>query len=586
MAVTFTLIAGISVLAVIEIPGRVANQLMLQDTERRAELWKRRVLSALAPGGGPRQTLFGQGLRARAEAADLAALTRVSDIYRLKIFDHDGNIVWSSRPGEIGTVTSNDYFFDTVARGNLFSKLARKSPDQIDAFDLHATSITLDSERIVAEVYAPVLGGGQFAGAIEFYSDISEPHAALVSRVRVILIILFAGGLTISSLGGGLTMRINRRRLNEMNERAEQNQALMSEQVRLSREVQLLSELNQWLQSAATLNELFSMVSQFMTHLFGASEGAIFVYSNSRDVLDGWVAWNGAGLRDHIRPDACWGLRRGRTYVYGMNEIDFACEHAEPHDGRPYFCFPILAHGETVGLMHLRAAPGESFSQFRECQKLAQLAAEQISMAISNVRMRDQLRDQSIRDPLTGLYNRRHMTDTLRRHLQNAKRDETPLSLLSLDVDHFKLFNDNHGHDAGDIVLRAVADVMQNHVSGDEIACRPGGEEFAVVLPGQSPDAAMARAEDLRTAIEALKVPYAGNDLPRITVSIGVAACPDHGETVQDLISAADAALYKSKDHGRNRVCSADPEPPETPTPARPTVVDGNTVPPSPQRMA
>jgi len=331
----------------------------------------------------------------------------------------------------------------------------------------------------------------------------------------------------------------------------------MAQQVRLAREVQLLGELNEWLQSASTLDELFDMVARFMSHILPVSEGAIYVYSNSRDVLEGGVGWNGASVRDQIRPDSCWSLRRGRTFVYGVGEVAFACEHAEPHDGRPYFCFPILAHGETVGLMHMRAAPKESNTEFRETRKLAQICAEQISMAIANVKMRDQLREQSIRDSLTGLFNRRHMLDRLRSETARARHDGGGVAMLAVDVDHFKLFNDNHGHDAGDMVLRAVAEVMEQAVTGNEIACRPGGEEFSLVLPDADMEAAVERGEELRAAVEAVRVRYGDRDLPAISISVGVARFPDHGSMVQELILSADQALYAAKAQGRNCVVRA-----------------------------
>ncbi len=229
------------------------------------------------------------------------------------------------------------------------------------------------------------------------------------------------------------------------------------------------------------------------------------------------------------------------------------CEHAEPHDGRPYFCFPILAHGETVGLLHLRALEGKQES-FHASKKLAQLCAEQISMAIANVRMRDQLHDQSVRDPLTGLFNRRHMTETLRKSINRSQQTGAPLSLIAVDVDHFKKFNDTHGHDAGDMVLRAVGSALEQGCDRDEIACRIGGEEFMLILPDNTPEDAMTRAEQIRQAVEAVSVRYGEKSLPRITISVGVSHYPAHGTMTQDLMRAADDALYTAKDNGRNQV--------------------------------
>ena len=175
-------------------------------------------------------------------------------------------------------------------------------------------------------------------------------------------------------------------------------------------------------------------------------------------------------------------------------------------------------------------------------------------MAIANVKLRDQLRDQSIRDALTGMYNRRYMLETCRREFARAKRSNESVSILSLDVDHFKRFNDNHGHDAGDVVLRAVAECLKTSFRDEDVPCRFGGEEFVVILPGASATDAARRANDVRVKIEALAVRYLDGTLPKVTMSIGIAAFPLSGDNPQDVLKAADDALYVAKEAGRNRV--------------------------------
>lgn len=339
---------------------------------------------------------------------------------------------------------------------------------------------------------------------------------------------------------------------------AQEKQEIERQQA-LNREIKLLSELNEWLQSSNSLDELFTMVSKFLTMLLPRCSGAIYVYSNSRDVLDGACSWNGASLEAHIRPDSCWGLRRGRPYVHGDHLVSFDCEHV-PGDGddRAYICLPILAHGETVGLMHLTPAANVDNKAFFAQRKLAQMAAEQVSLAIANTRMRDELHHQSIRDPLTGLFNRRHFIEMLRKSIERSKHSGQPVSLVSIDVDHFKKFNDNHGHDAGDMVLRAVGSTLEQACDGDQLPCRLGGEEFMVLLPETSADKGAEIAEELREAIEAIHVRYGEKTLPRITISAGVASHPDHGQMPQDLMKSADDALYASKAGGRNMVTIAD----------------------------
>src|SRR5438132_14110727 len=160
-----------------------------------------------------------------------------------------------------------------------------------------------------------------------------------------------------------------------------------------------------------------------------------------------------------LHPDDCWGLRRGQPYTFGENEIDFPCAHVDLLVKSDYCCVPILAHGETIGLLHLEfgsdhqtGSEKPEMAEIVEQRRLGLVCAEQISLAIANVKLRDQLCDQSIRDVLTGLFNRRYMLETCRREFSRALRTAQNISVLSIDIDHFKKYNDNHGHDAGDMV--------------------------------------------------------------------------------------------------------------------------------------
>jgi len=189
----------------------------------------------------------------------------------------------------------------------------------------------------------------------------------------------------------------------------------------------------------------------------------------------------------------------------------------------------------------------------------ASAVAERISLVLANLRVRETLRNQSIRDPLTGLFNRRFMEESLLREVRRAARNKEGVALLMLDLDHFKLFNDTFGHQAGDVLLRGFGDFLNQETRGQDVACRYGGEEFLLVLSGASVDAACKRAELLREGIKHLTVRHAGQVLGRITVSIGVSAFPDHGASVEELVHAADQALYRAKTEGRDRVAVAPP---------------------------
>jgi diguanylate cyclase (GGDEF)-like protein len=172
---------------------------------------------------------------------------------------------------------------------------------------------------------------------------------------------------------------------------------------------------------------------------------------------------------------------------------------------------------------------------------------------VANLALQAQLREQAIRDAVTGLFNRRYLEETLERELSRAARDSQPVSVIMMDIDRFKNLNDAHGHKAGDLMLRAIGDMLRNQTRQADVACRYGGEEFVIVLPGVSLPVAHRRAEQLRASVEELRLDYE-HAMLMATVSVGVAVSPDHAVTSDDLLRVADLALYQAKERGRNRV--------------------------------
>jgi diguanylate cyclase (GGDEF)-like protein len=187
-------------------------------------------------------------------------------------------------------------------------------------------------------------------------------------------------------------------------------------------------------------------------------------------------------------------------------------------------------------------------------QQLAQTVADSIAMALANLLLRESLREQSIRDPLTGLFNRRYMEESLEREISRAERNNSTVGLIMIDVDHLKRVNDAFGHAAGDTLLRELGRVLRVHIRESDIACRYGGEEFTLILPEASREVARERAELLRQEVKRLRFNFEAVDFPRMSVSLGVAVYPDHGLTGEALLRAGDAALYRAKHQGRDRV--------------------------------
>jgi diguanylate cyclase (GGDEF)-like protein len=222
----------------------------------------------------------------------------------------------------------------------------------------------------------------------------------------------------------------------------------------------------------------------------------------------------------------------------------------------------MMGQGEALGILHIgRSTPGKAgtsdLSALVEESRLRTTiaVAEHVALALANLKLRETLRMQAIRDPLTGLFNRRHMEESLERELVRAARSNTSVAAMMIDIDHFKRFNDTFGHAAADFALRNTSELIRSSIRADDIACRYGGEELVVILPDTSIGEGRERAELLRVAINAQQLRFNGVALGAISASFGVAASPAHGNSSDSLLRNADEALYDAKRRGRNQVC-------------------------------
>lgn len=332
---------------------------------------------------------------------------------------------------------------------------------------------------------------------------------------------------------------------------------------RRTHEAVLLNEMGEMLQAAINMEEAYMVVGRLAGQLFPEMNGALFILNPSRNLLEAATVWGPfpPGGKDAIfTPDECWALRRGRPHVVGEPAADLLCQHLSEPISAGYLCVPLVAQGEAIGLFHLsKTGTSETPSMVWTDVKrqLAITVAEHLALALANLKLRETLRSQSIRDALTGLFNRRYMEETLEREILRAKRNHTALSVIMIDIDHFKQFNDKFGHDAGDVVLQKLSSLLQSSFRGEDIPCRHGGEEFALLLPDTSVEDARQRAEQLRIAVEKLEIFYREKPLGRITLSIGIAVFPDHGSDPKTLLRLADEALYRAKANGRNQVIVA-----------------------------
>ena len=355
--------------------------------------------------------------------------------------------------------------------------------------------------------------------------------------------------------------------LGESEEALGESEAKRSQIEQRTRDITLLSDMAQLLQASHTIEEAYGIVAESMQRLFPDQPGALCMLSASRNFVEAVAVWGEPLPTERVfAPNDCWALRRGETHVVSDVHSGAYCQHVHHHPGSDgYLCVPMMAQTEALGILHLQSTPptqsqpeGIREREAQAKQRLAMTVAGQIGLALGNLKLREALRILSTRDPLTGLFNRRYLEESLERELQRATRNQHPLGVAMLDLDHFKQLNDAFGHDAGDTVLRAVAGCMQTLTRGYDIACRYGGEEFTLILPDATLDVTVRRAEQLREAFRHLDVQHQGRSLRVGTLSVGVADFPQHGSTPEIILQAADLALFRAKASGRNRVVVAE----------------------------
>jgi diguanylate cyclase (GGDEF)-like protein len=277
---------------------------------------------------------------------------------------------------------------------------------------------------------------------------------------------------------------------------------------------------------------------------------------NERNLVEAITSWGtGRAGEQLFGIDDCWALRRGQAHIVSDIRSGLRCEHLGDVPSGPYLCVPMMARGAAIGVLHVRASAEAPLGRSVESiEPLARTVAEHVGLAMANFNLRQTLRIQSIRDPLTGLFNRRYMEETINREIPRATRYQRPLGIILFDIDHFKDFNDTFGHAAGDTVLSSLGEFVRAHIRSEDIACRYGGEEIVLILPDAPQDVTVARAEMLRAGVNALQLVHRDRPLGELAISLGVAVFPRHGVTGESLLRAADQALYRAKQAGRNRV--------------------------------
>jgi diguanylate cyclase (GGDEF)-like protein len=326
-------------------------------------------------------------------------------------------------------------------------------------------------------------------------------------------------------------------------------------------EMALLAQMARILDSSMSLNEALESITVYCRKLLPKTSGELFLYRNSRNVLEKAVQWGEPRTPcDAIEPHECWGLRLGQVHRVSNADDLFCFHHNKQADRfREHLCIPLTAQGEVLGLICIEAGSPEcdAVRIDQSDQDLVIVMAEQLSLALSNVKLKEMLKQQSIVDPLTCLFNRRYMDETLQRELARAKRKSVPLALVMIDVDHFKSINDRFGHDAGDEVLRTIALRIRENVREGDLVCRFGGEEIVIVMPECGAADAYLRADRIRQAVRSIEIRHGDHRIGPVTASFGIASYPQDATDPGALTEAADSAMYEAKRLGRDLVMMA-----------------------------
>ncbi len=324
-------------------------------------------------------------------------------------------------------------------------------------------------------------------------------------------------------------------------------------------QMMLLQEMGDVFQACQSSQEACKVIAQFVPKFFADYSGALYILNNSKNFFEMATSWGENPPAEVIFGyDGCWALRRSKAHSFSSGAAGFCCQHVSVSLPVTSLCIPLMAQGEAMGILHLQSLRQWPAEQLATARQLGTTVAEGMALALANQRLREIMRNQAIRDSLTGLYNRRYLEETLEREVHRGNRLGICIGMIMMDLDHFKAYNDNYGHTAGDEILRAAGHLIQNQVRGEDIACRYGGEEFLLIMPGASLEVVQLRAATIVRGVKQLHLQ--NHALHPITISAGVAIFPDNGATADLVLQAADQALYRAKAAGRDRVIVAGSE--------------------------
>ncbi|MFO3451224.1 diguanylate cyclase [Legionella pneumophila serogroup 1] len=317
----------------------------------------------------------------------------------------------------------------------------------------------------------------------------------------------------------------------------------------------MVTQLSETLLACKNIEEILESFSSFATKILDFSDGVLYLMHNSRNYLEKKIIWGSESnnYKPTFAPDECWALRRGCIYLVSDLQPGVVCQHIKetPQKKKASLCIPLMAQYEIFGLLFFETNSGNY--PIEKLNSLIPVVTETISLAIANIRLKELLHSQAIRDPLTGLLNRRFLDEYVVKQIGQAKHSQSMIAFIMIDVDNFKRVNDNFGHDTGDQVLSILGKLFTSLIREGDLACRYGGEEFLLVLPQCTLDNAKKISETIRDEVSKMPMTLK-NNVFNITISLGISSYPNHGSSLQELIETADKALYSAKTQGKNRV--------------------------------
>jgi diguanylate cyclase (GGDEF)-like protein/PAS domain S-box-containing protein len=477
--------------------------------------------------------------------ADMAERKRAEDAIRdsetryRRLFEtaKDGILLLDAASGQITDV--NPFLIELL--GYTHEELLGKKLWEIGPFkDIVASQITfreLQQKKYIRYEELPLETRQGSRVEVEFVSNLYEVNGKKVIQCNI------------RDISERMRAKDSLRKANE------ELSALVVELQKHDREMRLINRMNDLLQACKTQEEAYQVIALTAGELFTGQSGGLAILHASGQYLETFARWGDDPSLDAIFSlEDCWAMRRGQQHEVTDPLASVICRHFVQPPKTGYLCLPLVVQGETLGLFYLDRPEGMNREHAISWKQIVVTVGEGIKLSLSNLKLREIMREQATHDPLTGLFNRRYLDDTLPRELNHARRHNTRTSIAMLDIDHFKHFNDTFGHEAGDLILRELGRALNENIRKSDIACRFGGEEFVLVLLDSPLEASRQHIEKICSHVKDLQIRYGDQLLGTISLSVGLVEAPDDDLTAGDLLRSADEALYVAKRAGRDRI--------------------------------